>query len=192
MALPEVRISGHNMKVTSKLKKYILEKLYKHERIFDMATLIEVECEQHASARGVDKDYRFMISLSLPKTRARVEKLGPDMTSLVDEATDVLSRNVNKYREKLQWDGKKHKDYDVEPKSLIPDESEDEISIVDYVPVIKERQTLENCAPMTEEEAIELMELQDRDCYLFKNKKSKEYAMVYRTRSGEYGIVEPC
>lgn len=191
MALPIVQISGHSMKIESPLKKYINEKLYKHEKIFDLATSVDVECERNVSTRGVDQDYRFEVTMFLPNATVRVEKVGPDLFPLIDEATDVMARKVKQYRERLRdWESGEHRKAGAEIAS--GSDTADAAPIVDYVPKISERRRMENCTPMTEQEAVEQMELLDRDCYLFKSKTTGEFAMVYRKRDGGYGLVEPC
>jgi len=45
--------------------------------------------------------------------------------------------------------------------------------------------------PMTEEEAIEQMELLDHDFFLFFDADADTYAVLYRRRGGDYGMIIP-
>ncbi len=193
MGLPAVQISGDGMDITEAIKDYINDKLSKYENIFEIATNIRVECSEHVAARGVDKDFKVEVLMNLPRTQARVEKKGADLYAAIDEVTDVLVRKVKKYKGKLrQWEGK------APWKTLGPEEEldveEDDKSwyFPHYIPKIERRKKLDNCTPISEAEAIERMEMLGYDSFLFKNKKSGQYCMIYRRRQGGYGIVEAC
>jgi putative sigma-54 modulation protein len=45
--------------------------------------------------------------------------------------------------------------------------------------------------PMTEEEAIEQMELLHHDFFLFFDADAGTYALLYRRREGDYGMIIP-
>jgi putative sigma-54 modulation protein len=189
MALPNVRISGHGMEVTDAMKKYVEEKLNKYERVFDLATSIDVEFVENVAARGVDTDFKVEIMMALPRTVARVEKSGSDIYAIVDETTDVIYRKVKRYKEKLrQWEGSSP--WKVE-EGEIGDVSED-FDFITYIPKIVRRKKLEDCRPMSEAEAIERMEMLGYDTFLFKNMETGVYSLVYKRKRGGYGIVEPC
>jgi putative sigma-54 modulation protein len=192
MGLPAVQISGDGFDITDPIREYIDEKLTKYEKIFEIATNIRVECSEHVASRGVDKDFKVEILMNLPRTQARVEKKGADLYAAIDEATDVLVRKVKKYKGKLhQWEGKApwktrspEEELDVEP-------PEDSWYVPNYVPKVVRRKQMTNCTPMSEAEAIERMEMLGYDSFLFKNKDGK-YCMLYKRKSGGYGIVEAC
>ena len=193
MALPDVKISGRGMEVTDPIRSYILEKLKKHEPLFEMATAIEAECYQNISARGVKQDFRVEISVTMPRTLIRVEKYGSDVYAIVDQVVDVLLRKVKRYKDKLRkWEGKESWKM-AEANGAAKDDADTvEETLVPYDPKIVKRKKIENCTPVTEEEAIERMEMMGYDSFLFKNKKTGKFSMVYRRRNGWYGIVEPC
>ena len=193
MSLPEVRISGRGMEITDAIQAYIEEKLNKYERIFNVATAIQVECIENIAARGVKDDFRVEISMTLPRTVVRVEKFGSDIYAIVDEATDVLSRKVKRYKDKLrQWEGKDS--WKVDDMSADGKDADivEESGLVDYVPKIMKRKKIEDCMPVSEAEAIEKMEMMGYNCFLFKSKKTGKFSMIYRRRKSGYGIVEPC
>lgn len=192
MPLPNIQISGRGMDVTGPMKKYVEEKLNKYERVFDLATSIEVEFSENVAARGVDNDFNLEIMMTLPKTVARVEKSGSDVYAIVDEATDVIYRKVKRYKEKLrQWEGSSPWKVD---EGEMADNSGDfeEFDFITYVPKIVRRKKIKDCKPMSEAEAIERMEMLGYDSFLFKNMQTGLFSLVYRRKRGGYGIVEPC
>jgi putative sigma-54 modulation protein len=46
-------------------------------------------------------------------------------------------------------------------------------------------------APMSEEEAIEQMELLGHDFFVFYNTESKSINVLYRRKEGDYGLIDP-
>lgn len=193
MGLPEIQVSGNGMEITDAIHKYITQKITKYDRIFDVATTIKVECTGHVAARGVDQDFRVEISMHLPRVVARVEKSGRDLYALVDEITDVLVRKVKRYRDKLrQWEGKVPWKVAEAGASLDDESVSADIYARGYIPKIVKRKKIEDCTPISEEEAIERMEMQGYDSFLFKNKSTKNYSMIYKRVLGGYGIIEPC
>lgn len=188
MALPEVKVSGHGMEVTDSVRSYIQDKITKHARVFDVATSIEVECVAEIAARGVDQDFKVEMTMKLPRTVARVEKEGAELYAIVDEVTDVMYRKVKRYKDKLRnWEGSSP--WKVEEGSA---GGSGDFDFVSYVPKIVKRKKIENCTPVSEVEAIERMEMMGYDSFLFKNKDTGLFSMVYRRKRGGYGLVEPC
>lgn len=192
MPLPEIKVSGHGMDITDAIRDYVDTKISKYDKIFDIATSIDVVCTDNVATRGVSKDFKVEISMNLPKTVARVEKSGSNLYAVIDDITDVLVRKVKRYREKLrQWEGKIPWKL-AEAGAAGELEGDDDWFVVDYVPEIVKRKVIEDCTPITEAEAIERMEMLDHDSYLFRNKdRESKYCMVYKRKKGGYGIVEP-
>ncbi len=192
MALPEIQISGDGMEITDAISDYINEKIKKYERIFDLATSIKVECTENVAARGVDRDFRVEILMNLPKAPARVEKSGADVYALVDEATDVLVRKVKRYKDKLRhWEGKASWKEVAAEEAAMEKETKPTDNFYNYIPKISKRKTLEDLTPISEEEAIERMEMLGYNSLLFKNSETGKYSMVYRYGINKYGLVEP-
>jgi putative sigma-54 modulation protein len=189
-----IQISFVGMEPTESLKKYVLEKLEKHERFLDKATSIEVVLKENKYSRGIDKDFRIDINIVLPQAPVRVEVVGGDMYANIDEATDILVRRLKRYTDKESyWEGKtpwKILEADAALEAL-REEDEKEDSYTDYVPKIAVRKKITDMSPIEEAEAIEKMELLGYDQLLFKNKNTGKISMVYRRTKGGYGLVEP-
>lgn len=186
------KITFSGMDATEPLRRYALEKFTKHQHLVDHIINADVVMTQHVTHRGVSKDFEITINVAVPKGMIHVQERGEDMYALIDTSSDILSRRLKRYHEKLsQWEGErpwktielqKEEDYQIEG---------DVSNYADYVPTIVERKTMEYMSPMAEAEAIERMELSDRDQILFKNIASGKYCMIYKRRRGGYAIVEP-
>ncbi len=192
MNIKDIQISFIGMEPTEALKKYTIEKIGKYEHLLDEATSMEVLLKQFKSSRGVKDDFRVNFNTVLPKSVVRVEVNGENMYALIDQASDTLARRLKRYQEKkTYWEG-------VTPwKVLEADANMEEVKddtleqYSDYTPTIATRKKIDDMTPLEEGEAIERMELLGYDQYLFKNKATGKFSMIYKRVKGGYGLVEP-
>ena len=77
---------------TDALKKFVIEKIGKHENLLKDATKIEASLKENQYRRGKDNDFRVDINVYLPNSQVRVEVVGEDMYANIDQATDTLAR----------------------------------------------------------------------------------------------------
>ena len=187
MALPDVTVSGRGVKITGPIRKYIEEKIGKYSEIYSsIVTSIEVVCIQTVASRGVKGDFKVQIFAYLPKVTARVEKEGADLYGLIDLATDVLIRKVKRYKDQYRkWEGK---DKWVTVKNS--DRGTEEGSFVSYTPKVSKTKIVKKGVPIMPEEAIERMEMNDYDTFLFKDSKTGFCSMVYRRKDRTYGLIQ--
>lgn len=192
MNIKDIQISFIGMEPTEALKKYTREKISKYEHLLDEATGMDVLLKQFKSSRGVKDDFRVNFNTVLPKSVVRVEVNGESMYALIDQASDTLARRLKRYQEKKSyWEG-------VTPWKVIEADAnmeefkeDTEQQYSDYTPTIATRKKIDDMSPLEEGEAIERMELLGYDQYLFKNKSTGKYSMLYRRVKGGYGLVEP-
>ena len=193
MELTDIQITFVGMDPTEALKKYVLDKVGKYERLWDEAVAMEVYLKENVKNRGVKDDFRIDITVDLPKSPVRVEVRGENMYANIDEATDTLARRLKRYSERKEfWMGQtpwKVLEANAMLKGMEDGEGEDTYS--DYVPTIAVRKQVKDMSPLEEGEAIERMELLGYDQYLFRNKKTNKISMVYRRKEGGYGLIEP-
>ena len=191
MTIEEIKITFVGMDPTEALKKYVVEKIEKHEHLWEEATSIEVFLKENVNSKGVEHDFRIDINVSLPNSTVRVEVSGPDMYANIDEASDTLARRLKRYTDKRSyWEGAtpwKVLEADAQLKGSI--EMIEDYS--DYVPSISVRKKIENMSPLAEGEAIEQMELLGYSQLLFRSKKTGKISMLYKRPGGDYGLVEP-
>lgn len=189
----DINVSFVGMEPTEALKKFVVEKISKHENLLSDATKIETFLKENQYRKGKDKDFRIDINVSIPNSQVRVEVVGADMYANIDEATDILARRMKRYLDKReQWEGILPWNV-LEAEEGIEDMEEDmDVSgYVDYTPKIAVRKKLEDMSPLAEGEAIERMVLSGYDQILFRSKETDKISMIYRRRDGTYGLVEP-
>lgn len=191
----EIQITFVGMEPTEALKKYTLEKILKKENLLEEATKVEVFLKEQVNAKGIQNDFRVDIDVSLPKAPVRVEESGPEMYANIDKATDVLFRRLKRYSDqKAHWEGEeswKVLEAEAAQQELSNGPENDLDDYSDYVPKIAKRKIIEDMSPLEEGEAIERMELMGFDQFLFRSKKTNKISMLYKRKSGGYGLVEP-
>lgn len=150
MTVEDIQISFVGMDPTEALKKYVEEKIEKHEHLWEEATSIEVFLKESINSRGVEHDFRIDINVFLPNSAVRVEVSGPDMYANIDEASDTLARRLKRYIDKrAYWEGATPwKVLEANAQLKGPVEVVDDYS--DYVPSISVRKKIEDMSPLEE------------------------------------------
>jgi putative sigma-54 modulation protein len=190
MTSKDIQITFIGMQPTEALKKYVIEKIGKHEKLWQRATAIEVFLKENVNAKGVKNDFRVDINVYLPKTKVRVEQVGEDMYANIDKASDILARRLKRYQErKNYWEG------EIPWKVLEAEIANEEDQEIDeshyvYIPKIETRKTIKNLEKYEELEAVERMELSGYNQMMFRNRETGNICMVYKREYGGYGLVE--
>ncbi len=180
------------MDSTEAIKSYVLQKMGKVDNFLEKAIKGEVVLKERVQRRGVDKDFRIDINISLPNSLVIVQEAGEDLYAIMDKATDVLTRRLKRYHEKLsQWEGQEPWKIVHAQETLSEYEVEQEDgAFQDYVPKIAVHKKIDDLQPKEYAEAIEEMELRGFNQFLFRNKQG-QFAMLYKRQDGTYGLVEP-
>ncbi|KKP41633.1 MAG: hypothetical protein UR32_C0019G0025 [candidate division WS6 bacterium GW2011_GWE2_33_157] len=97
MTLEQIQITFVGMEPTEAIKKYVLEKIGKYERLWRESTRLEVYFKEFINSKGVKNDFRVDINVVLPKSNVRVEVTGENMYANIDEASDTLARRLKRY-----------------------------------------------------------------------------------------------
>ncbi|MBI5421921.1 DUF362 domain-containing protein [Candidatus Peregrinibacteria bacterium] len=95
---------------------------------------------------------------------------------------EFMQRQIDRYKAKIH-----HLDHKVVRMKEVEMPKEEGFEI----PKILKRKRFSKSEPMSEEAAIERMELVGHDFFLFNNADTKRFAIVYKRKDGYYGIVEP-
>jgi putative sigma-54 modulation protein len=159
-------------------------------------TVIDLEQE------GGENAHRYVVQLTVncDGTYLRAEERGSRLLPALDAAADVLVRQVRRYKEKVYRSDRhfKAREAAMVGKVAAPEEVEeeeeeegdeegDEEIVLGRVVRVKRF----HVKPMTEEEAIEQMELLGHDFFLFFDADASTYALLYRRRDGAYGMIVP-
>lgn len=191
-----IEVRYGNVKLSDKEKAYLatkLDHLRKYsERIGDESSLCRVEFEQK-KLRSQGYCVSCEVTLSIPQAVIRAEVSGEAVEEVIDRAILKLRRQIERYKARWDsWSKKKgrHERGNKKMFSTSPElaKTKDEFGIL---PSISKRKQYSHIQPMLESEAIERMELIGHDFFLFLNKETSRFAVVYKKEDGAYGLIEP-
>ena len=171
-----INIRGDKIEVTDSIKKYVGEKLERLNKYFEDASKIDA----HVIIRARNGEQIIEVTVPTSKYTLRAEEKHSDLYAAIDLVVDVLERQIRKNKTKLN----KRRDSADVVFSFIPEEDEE---YVETNQVVK-RKTIEK-KPMSEEEAILQMELLDHDFFLYNDVDQECFAVLYKRKDGNYGII---
>jgi putative sigma-54 modulation protein len=152
------------------------------DRLDDESTEFKVELK-HEKTRQSNDAYVSQITIFAPHTVIRSESRKDTLDNAVDDSIEKLKRQIERYKSKMHRSDKGSES----AKNMEPVETSEEFEI----PNILRRKRFSNSNPMSEEAAIEHMELIGHDFLLFNNSDTGRFSVVYKRHDGYYGIVEP-
>ncbi len=169
-------ISGKNIDVTEGLKEAIYDKLGRLEKFFSDDTNVQVTF-------SVEKE-RQKIEVTIPMKRhiIRAEQVSDDMYVSIDMVTEVIERQVTRYKKKI-LDQEQNAAYFQEQFIEEEDLDEEEIRII--------RSKKFAVKPMYPEDACIQMELLGHSFFVFRNAETDEVNVVYKRKGNTYGLIEP-
>ena len=173
----KITIAGKQIELTDGLKTRIQDRFSKLDKYFYKDTegfiTLSVQKEEQIVEATIHSG-----SLIL-----RVEEATSDMYTSIDNAVEILERQLRRNKTKLE---KKMKKEFVETVAFEQIENfpadEDEIKIV--------RTKKIESKPMSPEEAVLQMELIGHAFFIFTNCDTGEKNVVYRRKKGDYGLIE--
>lgn len=189
----ELKIHARNVDVTPRLQEHVEKKVSRLDRYLPNIDEVRVDLAIEKRKQGQDQ---CIAQLTVRNTRGVIlrseEKKQSDIYAALDMALDKMYRQIQRYKGKRKRRGGRAAAAEVEaefaavepvPLEALPEEDEEKMSIVR-----RKRVTL---VPMTEEEAIDQMELLGHSFFIFYNAETAKMGVLYRREDGNYGVLEP-
>ena len=193
----DVQVKARDLKVSPSLHDYIVERTSKLDRFLDRVDDAKLELTHEHPRTGGE---RIKAQLTIARGRAilRAEEQNSDPRRAVDLVVDKMCRRIQRYHSKrvARKRGIPAEDAAVAELALTEtaaleveaiDEEPDEWSDGDQV-VRTKRFALK---PMSSTEAIDQLELLGHDFYVFLNADDNQVNVLYRRKSGDYGLIQP-
>jgi putative sigma-54 modulation protein len=174
-------ISGKNLEVSDWLKEYVEKKIGKLDRYLPALAEARVELALE-NTKNVKKSQVVQVTLRTNGTIMRGEERSSDFTVAVDTVAEKLYKQIERYK------GKRARGRTQSEKAPLPQEIEAQIQA--EPPRIVRVKRFPTPA-MTEEEAIEQMELLGHNFFVFANREHGRINVLYRRNDGNYGLIEP-
>ncbi len=187
----EIQINARNINVNQRLEDYVQKKLGRLDRYLPHISDVQINLTTEHYKKGGDKS---IAQLTVRNTRGTIlraeEKAQDDIFAAVDLVVDKMYRQISRYKDKRRRrTGERFA-------ALEP-----ELAAAEAVPISEQEETEEpaeivrrkqiSMVPMTEEEAIDHMELLGHDFFVFYNAENGAVNVLYRRQGGGYALIEP-
>ncbi len=186
-AHPPVKVTGRHLQVTPAIDDYVTRKIESlhldYPKIIEAHVILEVEKYRHCAEV-------ILVCSNHITIEAREET--NDMYAAIDAVVDKVGRQMRKYKTRLM---KKHRprkeivhhlqEHILESEPVEVDGEEDGAH---HLVVKSERYPVK---PMFIDEAVLQLEMSHRQFLVFLNARSTRMNVLYRRKSGEFGLIEP-
>jgi len=180
----QIIIKGKNVEVTEWLREYVEKKIGRLDKYLPTLSEARVELAVQKAKSANDRQVA-QITIRSNGAILRAEEKSDDMFASIDAVADKLHRQVARFKEKRERRGRAVGGEGV----VVQEEVENVVGEDEEPAVVRVKRFL--VRPMTEEEAIEQMELLGHDFFLFYNAANDSMNVVYRRKDGDYGLLQP-
>jgi len=182
----ELQIFGKNLEISQAVQGYVQKKIGKLARYLPNITEAKVEIREEKT-RSSQHSFTVQVTLNSKGTLLRGEERGENINVAVDAVSDVLARQIERYKGKLY---KRGRGVSLANQALASEGAtvSEEVEISPKVVRVKHFVV----KPMSVAEATGQMELLGHDFFLFMNADNDdELNLLYRREDGNYGLIEP-
>lgn len=201
-----ITVQGLNFKISGHTEVFATNKLDRLQRYLPRIRDIRLELEFQDNKRGQDYTIAQLTVRHERGAILRTEERTAGMNQAAIEtainlAVDKMYRRIERFRGKKRDHGRHRgrfmatdeeltgsEDLELEETASSPDEVY--ADWVDREPDIVKRKNVE-VEPMSEDEAIEQMELLGHRFFMFLNAQTNTINVVYRRDDGDYGLLTP-
>jgi putative sigma-54 modulation protein len=189
----EVQIHAkNNVDLRPQLREHIEKKVNKLDRYLPNIVEARIDIAFQRQKQGGERAIAQLTVRDRRGTILRAEdKSQSDMRAAIDIVLDKMYRRIRSYKGKRRRrGGDRFAELEPELAAAEPVPGETEEDSQETKTEIVRRKTI-TLTPMTEEQAIEQMELLGHDFFVFLNKETNAFNVAYLREDGNYGILEP-
>jgi len=199
----ELRITAKNLTVSDRFRDYVSEKSGKVEQFAHRPEELNIKVTRHDHSKNAGQEDQVELTVYEPGHVVRAEAKSNDKFSAFDIAFGKLLERLRRYADKQKVHrGGRHKNLGASELSASDFASLD-ITPIDHdkltgeIPIISEEESSPvvirakefEKVPMTQQEAVDHMELVGHDFYLFHNSETNRESVVYRRKGYSYGVI---
>lgn len=186
----ELIFKAHHQHLDEPFKAYVRRKLDRLSRYLPTVQEAVVEL-RYEKTRSAEQRYVVQVTANSNGTWLRAEERAAEPRTAVDLASDALGRQIRRHKARVYRSSQAtHQRGRATVRTPAPDtlaEEEEEDLVVGRV-VREKRFPIQ---VMSVEEAVEQMELLGHSFFLFFDGDEPGYALLYRRRDGDYGLIRP-
>jgi putative sigma-54 modulation protein len=204
-ANPPIQVTGRHVSVTDAMKEYCQRRLaclhLDYPKIIEVQVILDVEKYRHTAEVILHCSNHITLEASAESD---------DMYASIDQVVDKIARQMRKYKTRLmrhhrprrhgirhleekvlrwEWDDGVEATMRAEM-SLEPLEGEEEGPLDHYGPQVIHSEKYP-VKPMFIDEAVLQMEMSPKQFLVFFNAKTEKVSVIYRRKSGDFGLIEP-
>jgi len=174
----QITVRGKNIEITDALRDYATKKVGRLEKYVDRPLDATVTL-------AVEKDrHKVEVTATVNGLILRGEEATPGMYASIDLVIDKLEKQVERYKTRIARRLRNDDAKNGRANALPPlPEGEEGPQVV--------RSKRFPIKPMAVEEAIMQMNLLQHDFFVFTDAESEQFAVVYKRKDGNYGLIEP-
>ena len=165
-----------NYQIKDNLKDIIERKVARLDKFFLGDVKLKIALKKFGTAEVME------LTISVDGLVMRSEITSTNMFENIDTALPKLEKQIIKHRKRLSDRSKKISLQELE-QEMIPELHDEDIH-----KVVKTKKF--PLIPMTQDEAIEELELTGHEFYVFLNKTTKSVCVLYTRKDGDYGLIE--
>ena len=169
-------VSGKNIEVTEALRDRVTRKLGK------LGKFLKSDTEVHSTFSTEKNKHIVEVTIPFNGVIFRAEEKNDDMYTSIDKIVDILEGQIRKNKTKLERKNKGVKD-SISPLFKVDDAVEKKFKVLEIRKY--------SIKPMTIEEAMMQLDLENEEYLIFVNAQTKEVNKIYKLKDGGYGLVEP-
>jgi ribosomal subunit interface protein len=206
----DITITGRGVGIPDRFEDYATEKADKVAQLAEKALALEIKLVRHHETNGTSGDDRVELTLIGPGPVVRAEAAGNDKYAAFDTALDRMLERIRQAKDRKKVHRGQHRPVsvaeatsngrvlDVVPASAdvidavstgsIPIAVDAAVEEADWSPVVI-RQKVFPGERMTQEDAVDRMELVGHDFFLFIDARTDRPSVVYRRKGWDYGVI---
>jgi ribosomal subunit interface protein len=205
----DITITGRGVGIPDRFEDYATEKAEKVGQLAEKALALEIKLVRHHETNGSSGDDRVELTLIGPGPVVRAEAGAADKYAAFDMALDKMIERIRQAKDRKKVHRGQHRPtslgeatsngrvLDVVPASAdvidavttgsipLPDAPVEE---AEWSPVVI-RQKVFPGERMTQEDAVDRMELVGHDFFLFIDARTDRPSVVYRRKGWDYGVI---
>lgn len=185
----QLLLQGKNFVISDRVRDYVEKKIGKLDRYLPDVEEARVEITQEKTKSAKDRNI-VQITLKANGTILRAEERSDAIYPCIDAVANKIHRQIVRYKGKREdrWHGG-HKREAAEMMPALEQE------VLDSIAEESERQIVRvkrfRVDPMSENEAVEQMELLGHNFFVFFNAELGRINVIYRRSDDNYGLIDP-
>lgn len=183
-------VQGRNVEVNDRIREYVEKKVGKLDRYLSQVGEGRVEIT-HNATRSADDRYTVQITLWANGQILRAEESTGDVLASIDASADKMYRQMRRFKGR-KFHGKRRAAQAQAANAeaaMIETMVDEDVDEEEVGTIVRRKEFI--LEPMTEEDAMEQMDLLGHDFFVYYDLDARGVNVLYRRRDGQYGLLQP-